>query len=355
MLRRWPNAYPFGRLHRLSFIHFAHWAVFDRIPPNGGREARKLPHPYLIFQTNFNRGWREYVEGFCYVVPVGLRFNWSGFPVLRRLFSMRAYGFPPPKPPGPFLDYVEERFNLPPQDPAVARSHHYCAYPDVSTRAVIAKVDAREKFGLFAGAGTRPPDRFVPPARGPTPLGGPRDKTDTLTVLTPVIPGRVAALRNVLSGLPGWDQSPLARVPDTHMARWSVVDPLPFKKGRRRINSTSYLLFTSWFDGKVDGYIRGLRAHLDRVESLGNANLADAIWGNCVGYPGTQDVNEFLDYLLLYSIQPRLAFAGYPQKTAEVRAAVRLHERLSPILAEAARCSTADLEKAYRPNPDAGT
>jgi hypothetical protein len=345
-LRYVPQAYPFGRLHRLSFIHFAHWALIYRMPPDGGLQAKRFRHPYLIFQTNFNRGWREYVEGFCYVVPIGLRANWSGARLLRAYLlgnfpGFRAYGFPAPQQVGEFLDYVDKRFT--------PESHSYCAYPDASARGVIAKVDAREKFGVFAGAGTRPPDRFVRPVRGPTPLGGPRDKTDTLSVLTPVLPGREETLRKTLEALPSVkDSSPLARVPDTHMARWSVVDPLPYKKGKRAIDSTSYLLFTSWFDGDTAGYIRGLRSHLDRVENLDNGNVADAVWGNCAGYPGTGDLDQFRQYLMLHSIKPRLAFAGYPERMTEVRAAVRLGDLLSPHVADAARCSTVDLEEGWR-------
>jgi hypothetical protein len=341
-LRLVPQAYPFGRLKRLSFIHFAHWSLVDRIPADGGPGSKKLPHPYMVFQTNFNRGWREYVEGFCYIVPVGLRANWSGAWLLRRSLlgnfpGMRAYGFPAPRPVGAFLDYVEERFT-----PA---AHTYCAYPDVSTRGVIAKAEARQKFGVFAGAGARPPDRFVKPVRGPTPLGGPRDKTDTLSVLTPVLPGRHERLEDIFRALPAGRLSPLAPVPDTHMARWSVVKPLPYKKGKRTIDSTYYLLFTSWFDGATAGYIRGLRSHL---MSARGRNIANEIWSNCAGYPGTDDLDEFLRYLMLHSVKPRLAFAGYPQRQAEVRAAVTLHANLAPHVAAAAHKTTQELADGYR-------
>ena len=43
-----------------------------------------------------------------------------------------------------------------------------------------------------------------------------------------------------------------------------------------------------------------------------------------------------------------LAFAGYPERVMEVRAAMRLDELLERHVAAAARCSTADLEKGYR-------
>src|SRR5262249_4833478 len=183
-----------------------------------------------------------------------MRINWSGLHAPRSL-GMRAYGFPPPNPVEPFLDYVEPRFTH--------EQHFYCAYPDLSTRGVIALTRARKGFGRFAAEAAGPPELFVGPARGPTLLGGPRQHTDTLSVLTPIVCGREETLRRTLTGLPE-EASPLARVGHTHMARWSIVAPLPYKTRRRDhpINDTSYLLFTSWFDGGTHGYIRDLSTQL---------------------------------------------------------------------------------------------
>lgn len=330
-LRHNPGTYPFGRLQRLSFIHFAHWSLFDRIPPNGPN-AKKLPHPYLIFQTNFDRGWREYVEAFCFVMPFAMRVNWSGLRAPRSL-GMRAYGFPPPQPVEPFLDYVDPRFTH--------QQHFYCAYPNCSTREVIAQVDARKAFGRFAGEASHAPKRFVGPASGPKPLGGPREKTDTLSVLAPLLPGRAPNVERILKGLPTGMHSPLAGVPATHMARWSIVKPLPYKnRPNRTVDSNSYLLFTSWFDGDTSGYINALSTNLNEV--------ADKIWGNCVAYPGYDNRQEFWTYMTEHSIHPRLAFAGYHQTVTEVRAAIELHDLLEEPVADLAMLDTATLEKLWR-------
>jgi hypothetical protein len=301
----------------------------------------KLPHPYLIFQTNFNRGWREYVEGFCYVMPLAMKGNWSGF-----FPGTGAYGFPPPHPVSVFLDYVDERFTR--------EAHFYCAYGDSSTRMVIATTDARQKFGVFAGAGARPPDRFVKPTRGPTLLGGPHLQRDTLSVLTPVLPDHHETVARILKKFLPDEKSPLATVPDTHMARWAVVEPLPYKKGKRKIDSTYYLLFTSWFDGERAAYIRSMRSHLSSVPPRPEVgvpplgNVADAVWGNCVGYPGTKDPDAFSKYMMAHSIRPGLAFAGYPEGKTEVRAADALHSRLSPTVARYAMMSDTELQEKWR-------
>lgn len=92
-------------LDRLSFIHFAHWAIFRR---------RGLPHPYLLFQSNFNGGAQEYIEAFSVAVRTGMRALWGG-----------AYRVPPPTPVEPFYRYIlAER---------VPTAHYWSAYPHAST------------------------------------------------------------------------------------------------------------------------------------------------------------------------------------------------------------------------------
>ena len=55
------------KLHALSFIHYARWAVIRRFP-DGGRGER-LGHTYLFFESNFNGTWDQYIDAFSEVVP----------------------------------------------------------------------------------------------------------------------------------------------------------------------------------------------------------------------------------------------------------------------------------------------
>ncbi len=297
---------------------------FDRIPANGP-SPRKLPHPYILFQTNFNRGWKEYVEGFCLTIPTAMRLNWRG-----------AYGFPSPRPVSRFVDYVESRFT--------PEAHFYCAYPDASTRMVIAGSHERAKFDKFAGTVSGPPPRFrrkrsSDRIAGPVPLGRYRQKNDTITVLAPIVTGRDQALEDLLKKLPIGLESPLASVSRTHMARWSIVAPLPYKRGRTHIDPTSYLLFASWFRGSAESYIRDLR------DGLGA--LADDIWGNCTGYRGRRDEDRFCSYLLEHSVKPRLEFAAYPQSVTNVRAGLELHTELTKPVTDASAMDSVALERAW--------
>src|SRR5947208_10429763 len=65
-------------LVRLGFINFAHWSLFDRVPATAGRRApRRLPQPYILFESNFNGPAEIYIDAFALVVPLRLGLLWG--------------------------------------------------------------------------------------------------------------------------------------------------------------------------------------------------------------------------------------------------------------------------------------
>ena len=84
-------------------------------------------------------------------------------------------------------------------------------------------------------------------------------QTYALMIWTPIAPGREDELRDHLEGLDK-DDSPLAKVPRTHMARWIIVADMPVAPGTDLADplGTQFLLFTSNFDGDADSYLREL-------------------------------------------------------------------------------------------------
>ena len=118
-------------LVRLAFIHVAHWALVDRVPARGsGSSARRLPHPYLLFQSNFNDDLAAYIDAFALIVPWRMRLMWHG-----------AYGFPGPAVVDRFLEYVLSS--------ATPVQHYYCAYPDGSSRIIAQALELRDHHGAF--------------------------------------------------------------------------------------------------------------------------------------------------------------------------------------------------------------
>ncbi len=101
-------------LLRLSFIHFAHWSLINRTPPGRRRaRAQRLPHPYVLFQTNFDDDLHAYIDAFALIVPWRMRAMWQG-----------VFRFPGPSPVDRFLSFINER--------TTPTQYYYCAYPEAS-------------------------------------------------------------------------------------------------------------------------------------------------------------------------------------------------------------------------------
>ncbi|HEY7073977.1 MAG TPA: hypothetical protein VH418_01345 [Solirubrobacteraceae bacterium] len=132
-----------------------------------------------------------------------------------------------------------------------------------------------------------------------------------LSVLTPILDGHADELRAHLEGLSEGADSPLARVPGTHIARWVVIGDVVYQGAgqRRRDELSPRLLFSSNFDGDIDVYLERLRT--------GMAADADAIWGHCRGYPGHADGPAFADWMRAHTLEAALFFAAYGGMTVE--------------------------------------
>lgn len=116
----------------LSFIHFAHWSLVARMPP-GARmgQAKRLPHPYLLFQSNFNDDLDAYIDAFSLVVPWRMRAMWHG-----------VFHFPGPRPVDRFLKFVTER--------TTRRTYYYCAYPKASSTMISEALELDARHRRFA-------------------------------------------------------------------------------------------------------------------------------------------------------------------------------------------------------------
>ena len=66
-------------LINLSFIEFARWVILPRrkFPFLGaGQEKENLQYDYLLFFSNFNGTWNQYIDAFSAVLSQGLNFIW---------------------------------------------------------------------------------------------------------------------------------------------------------------------------------------------------------------------------------------------------------------------------------------
>jgi hypothetical protein len=97
----------------LSMIHYARWVIltardFPRLSEKQPRET--LRYGYMLFFSNFNGSWEQYVDSFSAAIPKGLDLLW-----------WQNVGWPKSVPEQPFHRYVE--FNQ------IWTDYYYSAYP----------------------------------------------------------------------------------------------------------------------------------------------------------------------------------------------------------------------------------
>ena len=80
----------------LSIIHFARWFIIRRDQwPDLGQGPERLNNDYMMFCSNFNGTWDQYIDAFSDGLPNGLDLFWSS--------STR---YPKSIPITPFKDYI---------------------------------------------------------------------------------------------------------------------------------------------------------------------------------------------------------------------------------------------------------
>jgi hypothetical protein len=107
-------------LVNLSFIQFARWVIIprDRFPYLGGAQQREsLQYDYLLFFSNFNGTWNQYIDAFSAVLSNGLNLIWRW-----------SEKFPGSVPVTPFKQYIAAvQFDT---------DYYYTAYPQATANDV---------------------------------------------------------------------------------------------------------------------------------------------------------------------------------------------------------------------------
>jgi hypothetical protein len=163
-----------------------------------------------------------------------------------------------------------------------------------------------------------------------------------LSVLAPIADGKADALAAKLDALGEGPDSPLARVPGTHIARWVVIRDVVYQGHgqRKRDQLGPRLLFSSNHDGDVGAYLEGLRT--------GMAEDADAIWGHCRGYPGHADGPAFAAWMRAHMLEAALFFAAYGGMTvAQVQDNLARRRALLELVIEGQGMPPADLKTRF--------
>ncbi len=188
-----------------------------------------------------------------------------------------------------------------------------------------------------------------------------------LTLLSPIKknpnrrPSHEAEIREILSRLGTGADSPLAKVPTTHMARIVVIDDVFFQGHPAHEDhlKSKYLLFTSNFDGPLDAYLDLLGTEIPHV--------VNAIWSHCVNFPGAGVGNNqpFREYMKRCQLTTTFFFADYPDATvAQVLRALDTQRKFIEFMERTQGIPAAELQREFKqfmsalrtaPTPKPGT
>jgi hypothetical protein len=306
-------------LAKLAFIYFGRWTVVEALP------GHRLNSAYLVFESNYDGGWADYLDAFADRIPGRLTKMWETCYAFKEEVLHTPGRDGRPFQPAPFKRYVDKN--------ELEVLHFYCAYPEETTRTVnqaIALADRLEREGLDETSKRlalgpvpepRPPlTGFAAGARSWLRAVTGRYGVYPFTAATPIVPERADELRERLLGL---ERSPLADVPGTHFARfvWIPDELLDLGQLPDRLDCP-YLLFTSNHDGSQDDYLRAL------------APIAEPLWGACRDYPS--DPREFPRWLASHAIDTRYFVIGFPPRpAAAVQEAAAQRHRIAQELARA--------------------
>lgn len=120
----------------LSLIHYARWVIimpwqFPRLAEDQPKE--KLRYAYMLFFSNFNGSWKQYVDSFHMAIPKGLDLLWC-----------KNIGYPNSVPLQPFHRYILHN--------QIWTEHYYNAYPLASANDVKAALALRPALLEFIAA-----------------------------------------------------------------------------------------------------------------------------------------------------------------------------------------------------------
>jgi hypothetical protein len=123
-----------GKLIQLSFIHFARWVIvkrrkFPQVSPQ--QPGEDLRYDYLLFFSNFNGTWNQYIDAFSAVLSGGLNAIWRW-----------SEKFPGASPVTPFKQHIARcQFDT---------DYYYTAYPYATTNDVKAAHRVQAALDAFA-------------------------------------------------------------------------------------------------------------------------------------------------------------------------------------------------------------
>jgi hypothetical protein len=129
----------------LKLIHFARWVIIRRNqwPDPVGNGAQKLDNDYMLFLSNFNGTWDQYIDAFADGIPQGLDLFWYA-----------SIKYPHSIPISTFKSYITAN--------QIQTNYYYNATPGAAQRDIKAALRVRrEVLALAVEHGRSDPAAFA--------------------------------------------------------------------------------------------------------------------------------------------------------------------------------------------------
>jgi hypothetical protein len=116
----------------LKFIHFARWVLIRRSDwPDFGQKRDPLRNDYMLFCSNFNGTWDQYIDAFSDALPSGLDLLWY-----------TSIKYPHSIPITPFKNYIRAN--------QIDTDYYYNATPGAAFRDVLSGLRVRRMLEKLA-------------------------------------------------------------------------------------------------------------------------------------------------------------------------------------------------------------
>ena len=115
----------------LSLIHYARWTIIKKFPHiDASQPKEELKYHYMLFFSNFNGSWKQYVDSFHMAIPSGLDLLWY-----------KNVKYPNSVPLQPFHNYIT--YNQ------IWTNHYYNAYPLAASNDVKGAQELKDALAKF--------------------------------------------------------------------------------------------------------------------------------------------------------------------------------------------------------------
>jgi hypothetical protein len=138
-----------------------------------------------------------------------------------------------------------------------------------------------------------------------------------LTVLCPLQDDRrarfsyAAAIRERLAAMPLDEASPMARVPNTYLCRFFVLDDVPYQGDPAACEhlASKYLVFIAEIHGKLDPYLHAMWKNAQ--------SMIERVFEYCIGFEGIRSADEFANYVKRCQVRTTFYFNGSTDEPLE--------------------------------------